>query len=503
MRRAVVRAIAGLFPLAIVGCVGMSGRGADVEAVPLMPAREMRGLWIATVGNIDWPSRKGLSANQQKGELARILDRAKATGFNTIIFQVRPATDALYESSLEPWASWLTGIQGQHPGYDPLAYAIEQAHARGLQLHAWINPFRAGNTADTAVLAPSHVFRTRRDLVRVYGSNLWMDPGDPESQERSSRVIRDIVARYDIDGIHADDYFYPYQVRDSANVLVPFPDDSTYARYGRGVARDDWRRANIDAFVERMYREVHQTKPSVLVGISPFGIWRPGNPESVRGLDAYASIYADSRKWLQRGWVDYFVPQLYWAIGAPQQSFPALLEWWRQQNAASRHVWPGLAAYRVQNSTTTAFSLDEIPQQIRITRQQLPEPGVVLYNTTSTLRRLDATVRQTLERDLFAAPALVPEFRWLGANAPTLPRVTVSGDELRATSDSGIVRWWLLREHTAAHWTWRGHRPAVWNTRLVFNDSPVIAIDGATDRLFVTAIDAAGKASAAREWRKP
>src|SRR3954471_54554 len=312
----------GWLALALLGgCAGVTGRGGTTDVARPSVSREMRGLWVATVANIDWPSRKGLTQSEQKKELLDILDRASRVGFNTIVLQVRPAGDALYASDLEPWAAWLTGNQGESPGYDPRAFAVSKAHARGLQLHAWINPFRAGNTADTLILAPTHVFYTRRDLVRVYGSNLWMDPGDPESHERSIRVIRDIVARYDVDGIHADDYFYPYQISDSANRVVPFPDDSTYSRYGRGVDRDDWRRENINRFVERMYREVHSVKPNVVVGLSPFGIWRPGNPESVRGLDAFATIYADSRKWLQQGWVDYFVPQLYWAIAAPQQSF--------------------------------------------------------------------------------------------------------------------------------------------------------------------------------------
>ncbi|MEO5568655.1 MAG: family 10 glycosylhydrolase, partial [Gemmatimonadaceae bacterium] len=369
------RLLTALLLALTAGCAGVRGTGPAIDAAPPVVQRQMRGLWVATVANIDWPSRKGLSAAQQQAELIGILDKAKTTGFNTIVFQVRPAADALYASAIEPWASWLTGNHGENPGYDPLAFAIAETHARGMQLHAWINPFRAGNTADTAKLAATHIYNTRRGIVRVYGGNLWMDPGDPASQNRSMEVIADIVTRYDIDGIHADDYFYPYQVRDSATKqFVPFPDDSTWARYGNGMDRDDWRRANIDNFVERMYREVHAIKPTVTVGISPFGIWRPGYPASVQGLDAYASIYADSRKWLQRGWVDYFVPQLYWAIGAPQQSFPALLDWWIGENVARRHVWPGVATYRVQNNTASALSLAEIPTQIRMTRQRIREP---------------------------------------------------------------------------------------------------------------------------------
>ena len=257
----------------------------DPDSAPPALIREMRGLWVATVANIDWPSSAALTANQQRAELIDILDRASTLGINAIVFHVRPAADALYESSLEPWGSMLSGTQGVSPGYDPLQFAIEQAHSRGMELHAWVNPFRAGNARDSTSKSSLHVFNSKRQLVRVYGSQIWLDPGEPDAQDHSMRVIRDIVTRYDIDAIHADDYFYPYQERDANNALIPFPDEGTYARYGAGIARDDWRRANIDRFVQRMYQEVHAIKPTVKVGISPFGIWRPGNPPGVQGLD--------------------------------------------------------------------------------------------------------------------------------------------------------------------------------------------------------------------------
>lgn len=276
-----------LFAAVAIAC---SGGGTDIVAPPIVPPvtpadtaapavqREMRGLWVATVANIDWPSRSTLTADQQRAELTDIMTRAATTGINTIILQVRPAGDAVYQSSLEPWAALLTGTQGNSPGYDPLAFAIQEAHARGMELHAWINPFRAGNTSDTARLAPLHLYNTKRNLVRVYGGNLWMDPGEPEVQDHSMRVIADIVRRYDIDGIHADDYFYPYVVNNSAGQPLAFPDDATYSRYSTGLPRGDWRRANVDRFVERLNREVHAIKPTIKVGISPFGIWRPGFP---------------------------------------------------------------------------------------------------------------------------------------------------------------------------------------------------------------------------------
>jgi uncharacterized lipoprotein YddW (UPF0748 family) len=358
--------------------------------------REMRGLWVATVANIDWPSRTTLTADQQRAELDDILDRAKSAGFNAVILQVRSASDATYASSLEPWAALLSGTQGTNPGYDPLAYAVAQAHARGLELHAWINPFRAGSASDSAKLAPTHIFRTRRDLVRVYGGALWLDPGEQDVQDQVIRVVRDITQRYDVDGIHADDYFYPYPVNDSAGRRLDFPDSVTYARSGSTLTRDDWRRANVDRFIERMYHEVHAVKPTIKVGLSPFGIWRPGNPPGVSGLDAYTAIYADSRKWLQQGWVDYLAPQLYWANSAPQQSFSALLDWWISQNTLGRNLWPGLAAYRVGDGTANAFSATEIADQIRLARARPGATGELLYNTNSTLKKNGGAVAASI-----------------------------------------------------------------------------------------------------------
>ncbi|CAN5910417.1 hypothetical protein BH11GEM2_BH11GEM2_27720 [soil metagenome] len=254
------------------GCTGgapATSTGPTVVPTPVVTdtaapsvVREMRGLRVATVANIDWPSRTGLTAEQQRAELTRILDRASSAGFNAIVLQVRPAANAVYASSLEPWAELLSGTQGIDPGYDPLAFAVAEAHARGLELHAWINPFRAGNAKDTTKLA-STLFNTQRALTRLYGTHLWVDPGEAAVQDHVMRVVRDIVLRYDIDAIHADDYFYPYQENDAAGTLIAFPNSATYARSGTTLSRDDWRRANVDTFIERLYREVHAIKPTI------------------------------------------------------------------------------------------------------------------------------------------------------------------------------------------------------------------------------------------------
>jgi uncharacterized lipoprotein YddW (UPF0748 family) len=489
--------------LSAVVALGACSSSDEVTGPPVVPPpdttapaiqREMRGLWIATVANIDWPSRATLTADQQRAELVSILDRAAASGFNAIVFHIRPAADAVYRSSIEPWGAMLSGTQGGDPGYDPLAFAVEEAHERGLELHAWINPFRAGNTNDSLRLSPTHSFTVRRDLVRVYGTQLWLDPGEPAVHDHVMRVVLDIVQRYDIDAVHADDYFYPYPQNDAANRAIPFPDSGSYARSGSTLPLADWRRANVDRFVERMYREVHAARPTLKVGISPFGIWRPGSPTGVAGLDAYAAIYADSRRWLQEGWVDYLAPQLYWAISAPQQSFPALLDWWIQQSTRGRHVWPGLAAYRVGDGTASAFSSNEITSQVSLTRTRPAGTGHLLYNTTSTLTRNGGAVAAALAADLYKGRAIPPPFTWLDAAPPPVPTITVAGTTLGVTPGAGEApRWWVVRAGTASAWT----------TKVVFGAERTITLPGGTSRVLVNAVDQAGNLSAPAEWRGP
>ena len=469
----------------------------DPDVVPAV-RREFRGLWVATVGNIDWPSKPGLSAEQQRAELLTILDRAQGAHINAVLFHVRPAADAVYRSALEPWASMLSGVQGTDPGYDPLALAVEEAHRRGMELHAWVNPFRAGNAADTATkLAATHVFREQRELVRVYGPQLWLDPGEPAVQDRSMAAIMDIVRRYDVDGVHLDDYFYPYPSTDSAKRPIPFPDSATFARYGGGMALADWRRANVDRFIERMNRDVHAAKPGVRVGVSPFGIWRPGSPAGIVGFDAYNAIYADAKKWLQSGWVDYLAPQLYWKIDPPQQSFPVLLDWWLAQNTRSRGVWPGLATYRVYQATNP-YPVSEIEKQVRIT--QARTNGMIFFNTTATLSRNGGEIAATLGRDLLRDVAVTPAAPWLGARAPASPVLTVTrggrGSTVVAMAPAaGETRWWLVRWRAQQRWTTELRWGAERTLTLV---SPT---DASIDWVVVNAIDATGAMSADASWR--
>ncbi|MBL8730144.1 MAG: family 10 glycosylhydrolase [Planctomycetes bacterium] len=426
MRR---RTIALCLSLAVQAAAGANLARSQERPTPPAVAREFRAAWVATVNNIDWPSRPGLPAAAAQAELDAIVARAAALGLNALVFQVRPAGDAFYRSALEPWSEWLTGAQGRAPDvdWDPLAYAIERCHRRGLQLHAWCNPYRAWHPAAKSKPAATHVLSQLPDACVRYGSMRWMDPGDERAAEWSLAVLCDIVARYDVDGLHIDDYFYPYPEKGAS-----FADDRSHARYRSGGGRlglDDWRRANIDGFVERLYRSVHRIKPWVLVGISPFGIARPGVPRGIEaGVDQFADLYADVPKWLRAGWCDYLAPQLYWPIDQRPQSFAVLLPWWLAQNDRQRHVWPGLDAGRILQGKPPGRR-DELTQQIALVRSAATRsPGQVLYSFAA-LRSDAAGVAGALQR-LFREPALPPASPWLGAAAPREPTAKIElGDE--------------------------------------------------------------------------
>ncbi|MGH7664605.1 MAG: glycoside hydrolase family 10 protein [Gemmatimonadaceae bacterium] len=429
---------------------------APVDRTATMPpavAREFRGVWVATVGNIDWPSRPGLSSAEQQRELLTILDQARALNLNAVILQVRPAADALYQSEYEPWSAVLTGEMGRAPDplYDPLAFAVREAHRRGLELHAWFNPFRALTAANGSAIAANHVSRTRRDLVRRYGQHLWLDPGEPDARAHAVRVIMDVVRRYEIDGVHLDDYFYPYRERDSTNRLVPFPDDASWDRYVRSggrLSRNDWRRSNVDVFVAALYERIKGEKPRVKFGISPFGIWRPGNPQGVKGLDAYTELYADARKWLLNGWADYFTPQIYWTVNQPARSYSSLLAWWVSQNPHGRHIWPGNFTSRVGFTTDTTWSAEEIVEQIRATRLQDGASGNVHFSARALMNSHDDLVPR-LAAGPYARKALVPASPWLDSIAPARPRAA-----LRTDSATGDLIAELLPGDAEAVWLW-------------------------------------------------
>jgi uncharacterized lipoprotein YddW (UPF0748 family) len=465
----------------------------DPSCLPPTVSREFRGLWIASVGNIDWPSRPGLTPAVARGELRELLDRARASGLNAVIFQVRPAGDALYSSALEPWSEYLTGRQGiaPRPWWDPLAYAIAESHKRGLELHAWFNPYRARHATAKGPLSARHIAVARPNLVRTYGRQRWMDPGHPAVRAHAVRVILDVVRRYDIDGVHIDDYFYPYRERNARGQMIEFPDDETYAAYrasGGELERNDWRRENVNALVQELHTKIHAAKPWVKFGVSPFGIWRPGYPESVVGFDAYNELYADARKWLQEGWLDYFSPQLYWPVAQVGQEYPILLRWWAEQNAFGRHLWPGNYTSKVGEVSRTAWRTLEIEQQILATRAEAGASGNVHFSAKVFLQNRDSLATR-LSRSVYDLPALVPASPWLsvapqGEPSVQLIRATNGNWNARvAPSTAGDQpRWWLLQMRL---------RDGTWRSALLNGALRDLPISAAADRVAVRAVDRA------------
>jgi len=417
-----------------------------------VPAREFRGVWIATVSNIDWPSRRGLSTAQQQAELISILDRAVQLHLNAVIFQVRPACDAFYESAYEPWSEYLTGKMGKAPDpyYDPLAFAVEEAHKRALELHAWFNPFRAVHSTNKSPIAHNHISRTRSSVVRKYGDQKWLDPGEQAARAHSHRVIMDVVKRYDVDGVHIDDYFYPYKIRNSRGVRVDFPDEPSWKRYrlsGGRLNRADWRRHNINNFVEHLYYSIKSTKRWVKFGISPFGIWRPGNPPQIQGMDAYNAIYADARLWCLKGWADYFAPQLYWRIDQRQQSYPVLLNWWVRQNKLGRHMWPGNYTSMVKAG---GWEANEIVRKIEITRKNNGASGNIHFSMKALMENR-GRLSTRLSEEVYSQPALVPACPWLSSRTPNAPLMRLSQDYETGSviaswepGDEQDIRLWVL-----------------------------------------------------------
>ncbi|WP_146451760.1 glycoside hydrolase family 10 protein [Bythopirellula polymerisocia] len=426
--------------------------------------REFRAAWVATVANIDWPSRPGLSTEKQQAEMIAILDTAVRLKLNAIILQVRPSCDAMYASELEPWSEFLTGTMGKppEPFYDPLEFAITEAHRRGIELHGWFNPYRARHSGSKSPVSKNHISQTRPELVKQYGGYNWLDPGEPAATDHTLAVIRDVVERYDIDGIHMDDYFYPYPVNGDDKKPVSFPDDPSWQKAvaaGTTLERDDWRRENVDQLVSQMYRDIKAVKPWVKFGISPFGIGRPEKPPQIKGFDQYESLYADAEKWFTEGWVDYFTPQLYWKIGPPEQSYSALLYWWNSQNKAKRHLWPGNYTSRVGGADGKSWPAKEIVAQIWVTRAQEGASGNVHFSMKA-LQRNAGGIADALRSNAYQQPALVPASPWLESTTnkeQAKPKFTVkksSGEWVVSleTIDSELPWLWVIRSKHAGKW---------------------------------------------------
>jgi len=455
-------------PQALTGCAAhdrpVPPTSAPAEAPPAAP-REFRGVWVATVANIDWPSRRGLSAEMQRAEIRQVLDTAVELQLNAVVLQVRTSADALYASALEPWSEYLTGVQGQFPGYDPLAVWLEQAHARGLELHAWINPYRARQSGGKSAPAAQHVSRSRPDWVRSYGDQLWIDPGMPEAADHTLAVCRDLLSRYAVDGLHIDDYFYPYPVQDGAKQELDFPDEPSWQRYlGQGgrLSRADWRRQNVDQLVERLHALVREVRPTARLGISPFGLPRPDlRPAGIEGFSQYDKLYADVERWLANGWLDYLAPQLYWPRAQKPQAFEPLLRAWQSLNVKQRHVWPGLFTSKAVTEAA-GWTPEEIPAQVEICRAA-PACEGHLHFSMVPLSQNRRGLRQLLRQGVYAQAALPPVTPWL--DAPPCGPVSLvrgPGESLRLTTQGGAPA------RLFALWRRAAHRPeAPWQFEVV------------------------------------
>jgi uncharacterized lipoprotein YddW (UPF0748 family) len=403
------------------------------------PKREFRGVWIATVGNIDWPQPRS-TVDQQKQQLINILDQHQRMGLNAVIFQVRPAADAFYAKGREPWSKWLMGKQGQAPVpfYDPLAFAIAEAHKRGMELHAWFNPYRATTDANYGALSADHITRQHPEWFFTYGGLKTFNPGLPEVREYITRVILDVVENYDIDGIHMDDYFYPYQIAGQK-----INDTDAYQKYGSDFSDvRDWRRDNVNKLIKMLSDSIHAHKPRVKFGISPFGIWanKSQNPEGseTRGGNSYYELYADSRKWVQEGWVDYVNPQMYWPIGDRLVPFDKLLPWW-SNNTYNRHLYIGQAPYRMYERRASGFlNPAELPNEIKLLRTNPRVQGSVYFSSQSLINNKEGFA-DSLRLTYYKHPALPPPMLWLDSIAPNVPQnVKVT---MIPTTTKVLVRW--------------------------------------------------------------
>jgi len=389
------------------------------------PKREFRAAWIATVSNIDWPSKPGLSSSQQQAEFIARLDQLKSLGCNAVIVQIRPAADAFYPSSYEPWSRFLTGKQGAapFPYYDPLKFMIEQTHMRNMEFHAWFNPYRALTDSKKNPNPENHITRQHPDWIISYGGKSYINPGEPKAKDYVISVIMDVVNRYDIDGVHLDDYFYPYRIAG-----LEFGDYKSYAQYGNSFSdKEEWRRNNVNVFVQELYVRIKRIKPYVKFGISPFGVWRnagkdPRGSATRGGQTCYDDLYSDILLWLQKGWIDYVMPQLYWEHYHRAAPFDVLLPWW-EKNSFGRHVYYGLGVYRMLDAKSgTWASPNEILWQIRDIRTKTATPGYSLYSS-SNFDKIPSSLADSLERKYARHIAIPPVMKWIDSTAPLTPIV--------------------------------------------------------------------------------
>jgi uncharacterized lipoprotein YddW (UPF0748 family) len=404
------------------------------------PKYEVRAAWVASVENIDWPSRKGLPVESQKEEFIRLLEMHKRNGLNTMVVQIRPAADAFYPSSYEPWSEWLTGVQGKSPDpwYDPLQFMIEETHKRGMEFHAWCNPYRAVFAIGKSSIAPNHITHMHPDWFVRFQNTLYFDPGNKEVQQYVTSILREIVHRYDIDGLHLDDYFYPYDIVEG-NPAKDFPDKASFDKYGGDLSIGDWRRSNVDSVILLISRAVKEEKKTCKFGISPFCVWRnkskdPDGSDTQAGQTNYDNLYADILLWLKNGWIDYVAPQLYFEFTQSHVPYAVLLDWW-SQHTYGRQCYIGLGIYKAGVSPAWR-DRTLLPREIQAYRNN---PGVdgAIYFSSKSFEKNPFGWSDSLRLNYYNYPALIPPMYWLDSVKPDAP---VARTEF-TKKDSMVVAW--------------------------------------------------------------
>ncbi len=470
------------FLVALLSAPVSPALGQHVLSADPSPRYEFRGAWIATVVNLDWPVR-GAPTNSQKAELKTLFDRLHGAGINAVFFQVRTEADALYDSPYEPWSYWLTGTQGKapNPSFDPLAEAVTLAHERGMELHAWVNPYRAERVVGSYALDTTHVVVRHPDWILTIGSIRILDPGLPQVRDHVTRIVSDIARRYDVDGIHFDDYFYPYPPNQ-----ITTQDRPTFNAYRRGYSTEQigaWRRDNINLFVAQVADSLRSIKPHVKFGISPFGIWKNGVPAGITGLDAYSVLFADALAWVAEESIDYLVPQLYWPFGGGQD-YGKLAPWWASVTG-DRHLYTGHGLYRSDPATFsgTLFAAGEVPRQVRFNRSRSDIEGSAFFRARNITHLSSKGFADSLRTNLYARPAITPPMDWKDQTAPESPGPTT----LVSNDDGSVTLSWKAvppDEQT----TWR--RYAVYRVQSAEKPNPIFAVlnEGA---LLAVALDTA------------
>ncbi len=409
------------------------------------PKREMRAVWIASVANIDWPSKSGLTTRLQKEEMLELLDLAKEYKMNTVVFQVRPATDAFFPSEHEPWSQWLTGKQGiaPDPFYDPLDFTIRACRERGLDIHVWLNPYRAVTDTARASIAPNHPVNQHPEWFVTYGKARYFNPGLPETRDHVATVVADVVRRYDVDAIHFDDYFYPYKISGQE-----FPDQKAFEQYPRGFTageKEEWRRDNVDLIIRQLHDTIKTVNPHVEFGISPFGVWRnidkdPLGSRTRAGQTNYDDLYADILKWQKAGWIDYVTPQIYWHIGKEVADYAIIADWW-SRNAYGCRLYIGQAFYRIDKKSKDREwrSSRQLVKQVKLNRTY-PNIDGSMYFSAKSMRHNPRKLKQKLERQLYqheALPPVNPRVIQVTAGPPQRPVIALRGDYLQFTWEKG------------------------------------------------------------------